>query len=260
MNSGVRGSAMGFWVSHDGGTTWAQPAGFLAGVQSGPWHSDVGHCAPDPSDFNHVLLTFHNPWNAYNGDAGIIESQDGGTTWTVHKPTLGWGASASLDFIYSPDLGIGDNKTWLLGTPYDGMWRTTDAGATWTKTNAANTGHGGTHLFFAKTGVLYGGATHQMIRSTDQGLNWTLIGKSYQDEYYCVIGDGNRLYAMESNTGNNTVGPQHFMTSPENDGTTWTDYNSQTFRDGPYRMAFDPVNRIVYSVNWNAGVWALSVQ
>lgn len=41
----------------------------------------------------------------------------------------------------------------------------------------------------------------------------------------------------------------HFRetSSDETDGITWTAYNSQKFSDGPYRMAFDPVNRIVYS-------------
>jgi hypothetical protein len=33
----------------------------------------------------------------------------------------------------------------------------------------------------------------------------------------------------------------------------------QTFSDGPYRMAFDAVNRIVYAASWNEGVWALAV-
>jgi hypothetical protein len=49
------------------------------------------------------------------------------------------------------------------------------------------------------------------------------------------------------------------MTSAETDGVTWTTYNSQTFADGPYRMAFDATNRIIYSSNWNSGVWALKV-
>jgi len=256
--SGVRGSALGFWVSNDGAKSWAQPAAFLAGVKSGPWNNDVGHCATDTSDFNHVLLTFHSPWSP-TSDAGVVESKDGGTTWIVHGPKPGWGASASIDFLYSAEHCLGSSNTWLLGAPYSGMWRTIDAGNTWTKTNAPDTGHGGTHLYYAKTGVLYGGATHQMIRSTDNGINWVSIGPKFNDEYYCVIGDGNNLYAQESNTGYNSIGPQPWVTSPESDGITWTKYNDQTFLNGPFRMAFDKVNRIVYSVNWNGGVWALKV-
>ena len=30
---GVRGQTQGLWVSHDGGTTWAQPAGFIASAR-----------------------------------------------------------------------------------------------------------------------------------------------------------------------------------------------------------------------------------
>jgi hypothetical protein len=51
-----------------------------------------------------------------------------------------------------------------------------------------------------------------------------------------------------------------YITSRENDGATWTPYSGQTFADGPYRMAFDPIHRILYSANWNSGVWALKVR
>jgi len=65
---------------------------------------------------------------------------------------------------------------------------------------------------------------------------------------------------VEVNGGDNSTGPASYITSPESDGTTWTDYSAQKFTDGPYRMAFDPTNRIIYSANWNAGVWALKVK
>ena len=42
-------------------------------------------------------------------------------------------------------------------------------------------------------------------------------------------------------------------------GTSWVAMNGQTFRDGPYRMSYDETNGIIYSANWNAGVWALKV-
>ncbi|HEX7668973.1 MAG TPA: hypothetical protein VF395_05300 [Polyangiaceae bacterium] len=52
-----------------------------------------------------------------------------------------------------------------------------------------------------------------------------------------------------------------YVTSPETDGVTWTPYRegAQKFTDGPCSMRFDPVNRILYSANWGAGLWALKV-
>jgi hypothetical protein len=51
------------------------------------------------------------------------------------------------------------------------------------------------------------------------------------------------------------------FTSPESDGLKWTGYQggAQKFGNGPYRMRFDKVNRIIYSGNWDSGVWALKV-
>jgi hypothetical protein len=119
--------------------------------------------------------------------------------------------------------------------------------------------HGGTGSFVSKTGVLYVGAYRNVLRSTDNGLTFTAVAPTTSDGYYAIIGDGNKLYTNEGNTGGQTGPATPYFTSDETDGTTWTAQNGQTFSDGPYRMAFDPVNKIVYSSNWNAGVWALKV-
>jgi hypothetical protein len=91
---GVRGGTQGFWVSNDGGMTWTQPDGFKA-LQSQLFQWDTYDIAADPTDFNHVLVTSHSPWDGYNGmfngkwnndDSGVLESKDGGNTWTLHDP------------------------------------------------------------------------------------------------------------------------------------------------------------------------------
>jgi hypothetical protein len=43
---------------------------------------------------------------------------------------------------------------------------------------------------------------------------------------------------------------------------TWTPYNggAQKFTDGPFEMAFDAANGILYSANWGNGILALKVQ
>jgi hypothetical protein len=52
-----------------------------------------------------------------------------------------------------------------------------------------------------------------------------------------------------------------FQVSPESDGATWTPYpGAQNFSDGPFEMAFDSVNGILYSGTWTAGMWALKVK
>jgi len=68
------------------------------------------------------------------------------------------------------------------------------------------------------------------------------------------------LYAQEANTGANSYGKgMPYITSPETDGITWTDSGTQTFSDGPFDLELDATNRILYSSNWRAGVWAMKL-
>ncbi|HEV8247100.1 MAG TPA: hypothetical protein VGP93_15085, partial [Polyangiaceae bacterium] len=131
---GVNGSTMGFWRTRDGGKTWEIPDGFKT-VASSPEINlfDAYDDSADPADFNHVLVTFHNPWAAFNGASGVLESFDGGDNWVVHEPEPEWAGAYGYDvfFLYQPELEIGDSQTWLFGTQGNGYWRTTDSGTSW---------------------------------------------------------------------------------------------------------------------------------
>lgn len=251
---GVRGASLGFWVSSDGGDSWTMPDGFAAQANNsaGGWTNDVYHVAVDPADFDHVLLGFHSGFE-FQPDAGVLESTDGGASWTRHDPMPGWGAGHSVWFV-------GGSQTWLLGTQGDGYWRTADGGGSWTQVLDVDMQHGGVDTYYATTGVLYVGALGQILRSEDDGLTFDLVGPQTSDGYYSIVGDGQRLYAQSANTGGNTTGPIGFVVSDEADGTTWTAYNEQTFSDGPYRMEFDQHHRIMYAASWNEGVLALAVE
>jgi photosystem II stability/assembly factor-like uncharacterized protein len=255
---GVRGNTLGFWVSMDAGNSWAQPPGFIAVKASAT--NDVTLLAVDPTDFNHVLVGSHSPW--VQGPTGVLETRDGGNTFIMHPGAGNWAGTIGINFLFDPAHGVGNGQTWLVGSDGDGLWRTTNSGSTWSQVSTYSAVHGGNRsLYFSKAGAIYAGGNNQMLRSTDQGSTWTLVGPRFQDGYYQVIGDGNVLYAQEANTGGNSVGPQPYITSPETDGVNWTNYQggAQKFSDGPYTMRFDPVNRILYSANWRAGLWALKV-
>ncbi|HEV8244636.1 MAG TPA: hypothetical protein VGP93_02620, partial [Polyangiaceae bacterium] len=110
---GVQGGTKGFWVSKDGGQNWYRPQSFQdLGNTTLNW--DTYYVEPDPADFNHVLVTFHNAWQAPYDASGLIESTDGGDSWVVHDPKSSWYTGHDVFFLYNPALGIGDSKTWLL--------------------------------------------------------------------------------------------------------------------------------------------------
>jgi photosystem II stability/assembly factor-like uncharacterized protein len=256
---GVRGSNDGFWVSTDGGDTFVMPDNFAnldTTVPGGLKQYDVYDIAVDPTDFNHFLLAFHGAWgwtdSKWNTNSGVLESNDGGTNWIVHEPLQGWGTGHAITFLYKPELNIGNRNTWLLGTQGNGMWRTTDAGKTWNQVTQDNIQHGGGTVYYDKTGVLYASGSPHNLRSDDNGLTWTEINDA--GGYNTVFGDGNFLYTR---TGFNQG---RMLTSPEgSDGKTWTEFGTQPFDQGPFEMALDPINGILYTSSWGDGIWALKV-
>jgi len=253
---GVRG-VTGFFRSSDAGDTVAIPKGFRdVGTQASLYQWDVYDIDVDPTDFKHVLLSFHGAWGwtdtKWNTNSGVLETIDGGDTWIVHEPGAGWGTGHAIHFLYDPKSGQGDRNTWLLGTQGAGMMRTTDAGKTWTKVTSANIQHGGGKVYYTQKGVLYATSGDKNIRSVDNGATWVSIGPG--GGYNAITGDGMNLYTAPC------FGPTSILTSSESDGLTWKDFNSQKFSQGPFEFGFDPVNRIVYASLWGAGVWALKVQ
>jgi len=257
--SGVHGSTMGFWVSNDGGDNWEMPAGFN---DSGKTTTlDVTLMAVDPSDFKHVLLASHSPWKDM-GNAGILESKDGGQSWQSHAPAPSWNAgTVGIAMLYAPAQGIGDSKTWLVGTDGNGFWRTTDSGTTWNKVSDSGVPHGGNEIYYTADGVLYAGATPYPMRSKDNGVTWEQLndglGFSY---YYLVYGDGKTLYTSPAYTGTNGGAPLPYYAASETSGGAWTPHlPDQKLVDGPYQMKFDAANGIMYSANFGAGLLALKV-
>jgi hypothetical protein len=250
-SDGVRGATMGFWISKNGGETWTMPDGFKSVAMSDA-SFDVYRVAADPADFSHVLVSFHSDWR--NSAGGVLESVDSGETWKVLKSRSEWQSHGGCDvlFAYSPALGIGDKNTWLFGTQGVGYWRTTDAGVSWTKVSDLNMEHGGANVYYSQKGILYVSGSGHILRSTDNGVTMTEIAPN--GGYLSVYGDGKTLY-----TGNHGGGP--YLVASEANDTSWSSYNggTQTFREGPFQMAHDKSNGILYGGNISGGLWVLKL-
>jgi hypothetical protein len=254
---GVRGSTLGFWISNDGGTTWISPPGFAAATEGPVGTRDLYSIAVDPTDFKHVLVSFHSPW-AGTSNCGVLESRDGGLTWTVHSPPAGsaGGYGMAVFFLYDPVTRQGDRNTWLFTTQAGGFYRTTDGGGTWSQVYKLQMTHGGNQLYRTKNGTLYAGAYQYPVRSDDNGASWRALTKGLVYSWYMgICGDGKTLYTGCSNAN------EPFFTSPENDGLTWTSYQggSQKFSAEPFEMWYDRTNHIMYSASWSEGLLALKV-
>jgi hypothetical protein len=262
LTQGVRGSTLGFWKTTDGGATWNVPAGF-ATISSTTTTNDVVSMAVDPTDFNHVLVGSHSRWQ---GDvlAGIMETTDGGLTFrAIAAPSTWPNGTHGIVFLYDPATGQGNSNTWLVMTDGDGLWRTTNAGSSWTKVSTIGSVHGGCRHYYAADGKLYiGGQPYPQV-SADNGVTWTQLTSGLTSaSYYQVFGDGQTLYTQVANTGDNALGSaQPWKVTPELSPGAWTSYagGAQTFIDGPLNMMRDAANDIIYAACWKAGLLAMKV-
>lgn len=246
---GVEGSTNGWWRSFDGGLSWEKPETFAAaGEAGGVYAHDVYDVAVDPSDFSHVLVSSHS-------DPYVMESKDGGDTWTYHAAPPNVGTGHSIDFLYNPALGLGDSNTWLLGTQGGGYWRTENGGESWENVSDHGIVHGGGDLYYAHTGDVYATAEDDLLKSTDNGKSWQPVGIGFDTS--AIHGDGTLLYTNRGYMD----GPEPFYTSAETDGLTWGPQSGgQPLTEGAFEMAFDATNRILYASSWGQHFWALKVE
>jgi photosystem II stability/assembly factor-like uncharacterized protein len=123
----------GVWGSTDGGQTWTHLG--LDDTQS------IGRIVVDPTDPKIVYVAAAGHLFGGNAERGLYKSTDGGKNWKKVKyidPDSGF-TDIAIDHsnpkvLYASSLQR--RRTWWGyngGGPGSGLWKTTDAGATWTK-------------------------------------------------------------------------------------------------------------------------------
>ncbi|TAN22406.1 MAG: hypothetical protein EPN33_08065 [Acidobacteria bacterium] len=155
----------------------------------------VGAIGLDPSDSKTIFIGTGEPNSAgdsYYGD-GILESTDGGTTWTDvttagSRTLLGLGFSRIIFDVASPSivLAAASNHTCCdsgESAGSAGIYRSTDHGATWSVVFSvpAPTDGSVTDLVYDAGSKTYYAAVSQagIYKSTDQGQTWAAVGSPF---------------------------------------------------------------------------------
>jgi hypothetical protein len=232
--------------STNGGADWVSlfPAGGLI-AQTVPY-SFMQEMSLDPTNPQHILISFHSNCTGAYAPMCLGETQDGGQNFRLFKGPIQDTAENARPIILTPTL-------WLYITWYEGVFYTEDGGTTWQKVAGMS---GGNHQVYRAVNGNYclGGNLSSVFQSAD-GKTWTPIAGSPNGDG--LIGDGKRIF-----TGLRTAGSdqQPYFVASESDASTWTSLPSPPMPNGPVHLAYDPDHHLLYSANTGSGVWRMVTQ
>lgn len=185
----------GVYKSTDGGRTWAN-MGLRASKQ-------IARIVVDPVDPEVVYVAALGDLWAAGGERGIYKTTDGGRTWARvldGGPDAG-GTELVMDPRNSKVLYAAiyqrRRSSWGMngGGPASGIYRTADAGRTWTRLSrglpTGDLGRIGLDVFRRNPDILYARVEHEkesgVYRSDDAGLSWRKMGTTNQRPMYFGI-------------------------------------------------------------------------
>jgi photosystem II stability/assembly factor-like uncharacterized protein len=214
----------------------------------------IDSVATDPVDPKRLYLAAGTYTNDWAGNGEMLRSTDRGRTFerTALPFKLGAnepGRGAGERLVINPS----DNGTLLLGTRKNGLWRSTDHGATWKQVSSfpvkdgAGSGAGISFVTYGPAGsdTVYVGVNDKstsLYRSTDGGSSWQAVSgqpTGQMPQHGVVSGDGS-LYLTYSNS----IGPMDatagsvWKYTPS--GGTWKDISPSQGGYGFSGLAVDP--------------------
>jgi len=250
-------AAAGVWKSVDGGVSWTSYAvnNATAVATSGNSYfgNDVYALDIDPNDGSHLIAGFH-------GYPGISESTDGGAHWDTIAVPVGIGASLYPFFVHTGDAET-TRTTWLTQAQWDsntaGIWRTEDAGTTWS--HVAPTlehKHGSTQFYQPGNGVVYAPSVNPngVFRSLDGGQTWTQVSTVLAN---AIFATSVHLYSEDSFASAGSYDPNLYFSTPQQD-TQWMPMTAVPgMSNGAKRaaIAHDGTTDVIVSGNWLGGIW-----
>lgn len=251
-NSGY--GSNGLFKSSDGGHNWtdiwsdkSQPE-----LSKAFTYNFANVIAIDPSDHQHVLLTFHEACLDPHPATCIVESFDAGANWRIIDGEPEWNGNEGQVIFF-----LNDSKTWLWGSQTNGFWRTGDSGETWQAIPKMTTSHlQGSQILRTQAGTFFAAGADGIWTSPDGNADtWQLIADT-GPIVGGLVSDGTEMYASTCYFGG-FCNPR-YLHSAETDGKAWTAMASPKLSQGG-NLGYDKAHKLLYSSNLDAGLWRVVV-
>ncbi len=249
----------GIYRSDDGGKSWKN-----MGLKTS---QHIGKIIVDPKNSNIVYVAAQGPLWAPGGDRGLYKTTDAGKTW---KAVL----------TISPNTGVSDLVmdprdsnvlyasayqrrrhvfTLIDGGPESAIYKSTDAGETWSKlTNGipkVDLGRIGIAISPVNPDVLYAiieaeGDNGGVFRSTDRGASWEkrsgymTTSPQYYNEIYCDPKNVDRVYVMDT-----------YLHVTDDGGKTFKPLGEKYKHVDNHAIWINPNNTNYYLVGCDGGVY-----
>jgi len=203
----------GVYKSIDGGKSWTN-----TGLKES---EHIGRIVIDPRSSDVVYVAAQGPLWRKGGDRGLYKTTDGGKTWTKILSVDDWTGANDIQLDpRNPDILVAtmwqrNRRTFgfIAGGPGSGVYRSTDAGKTWTKSQSGfpseDLGRIGLSMSAANPSVIYAMAEAAndkggFFRSKDGGASWekmssVQMGGNYYNRIFADPKNVDRVYATDVN-------------------------------------------------------------
>ena len=201
----------GIYKSIDGGRSWTN-----MGLKTS---EHIGRVLIDPRDSDIVYVAAQGPLWRKGGERGLYKTTDGGKTWNKVLGVDDWTGVNDVQMDpRNPDVLIATTWqrhrrvfTFVAGGPGSGVWRSTDAGKTWTKSQSGfpdvELGRIGLSVSPVNPNVIYAVADAAdnkggFFRSRDFGASWEKMssrqsGGNYYNEIFADPKNVDRVFLIE---------------------------------------------------------------
>jgi photosystem II stability/assembly factor-like uncharacterized protein len=246
----------GLYKSADGGKTWRN-----MGLRQS---MHIARIVVDPVDYDVVYVAAGGNLWAGGGERGVFKTTDGGLTWTnvlSDGPEVG-----ATELVMDPSnnkvlyaaLYQRRRTTWGFngGGPGSAIYKTTDAGRTWTKLTKGipegDKGRIGLDLYRKNPNVLYARIEHATetgtYRSDDAGASWTKLSSTnprpmYFSQMRVDPNDDHRVYV-----------PGVQLHVSDDGGKTFRDDGAKNIHVDFHAMWIDPNNSDHLMIGGDGGV------